>query len=199
MKKYLTKTSLLVIVVFLFNAANFHSADVYQIDAGHTFIQFSVERFGMVDVSGYFRDVSGVIQYDPAVPNAIQAEIIIETASLDSGHEIRDGHLKGEIWLNTAKYPEIKFSTTKVTLDGQKGDAIGDLTIRGVTKEVAFPFEMKGPFTDPTKNTTIAITGSLIVDRQDFGLSFSKILDANVPFIGNEVRIDISSLAAIKK
>ena len=199
MKKYLFKISLLVIVLFLFNAANFHSSAAYQIDAGHTFIQFSVERFGMVEVTGHFREVSGTIRFDPNLPDAIQAEITIHTASLDSGHEIRDGHLKGEIWLNAEEYPEIKFITTEVILDGQIGKAIGNLTIRGVTKEVAFPFEIKGPFTDPTKNTTIAVAGSITINRQDFGLSFSKMIDANIPFIGNEVQIDISTLAVANK
>ncbi len=173
--------------------------EIYQLDPGHTFVSFSVERFGMVMVSGRFTDLAGTVSYDPDQPEATSAEMTIQVNSLYSGHEVRDGHLRGATWLDAEKFPEITFKTRQMEVDGEQTTVVADLTIHGVTKEVTFPVEILGPYTDPTKQTTIAIRGGLTIDRQDFGISFNRTLDNGKLFIGNEVKIHFNALAAVKK
>ena len=167
----------------------------FEFDKGHTFINFSVERFGSARVIGRFNEFNGTLNFDPAKQQILNSELSINANSLDTGHDVRDGHLKGNIWLDTQNYKEIKFSLTSIISRGSSTIAKGNLTIKDITKMIEFPVVIKGPNIDPTKNTTIGISASLKINRQDFGLSFSKLMDNGALFIGNEVIITVEALA----
>lgn len=171
----------------------------FQLDSGHTFINFAVERFMVGEVTGRFNEFSGTIQFDENDWSKFQAEVSIKVESIDTGLEVRDGHLKSDIWLDAAKYPEITFKSKKVEMEEEQLFMTADLTIHGTTQEIRFPFTLKGPFTDPTKSLTIGLTTDLIVNRQDYGIAFSRKMDNGHLFIGNEVKISIRALAAAAK
>ena len=171
------------------------SAQEYTIDPGHTSIQFSVERFGTVQVNGRFNDFSGTVQYDSTLQKIQSADISIDVKSIDTGHKVRDGHLKSEIWLDAEKYPEIQFQTTEVIQSDTGMIAVGSLTIHGTTKPIQIPFERIGPLVDPTKTKAIGISGAITINRQDYGIQFSKVFNDGILFIGNDVHININALA----
>ena len=165
----------------------------YQLDPSHTLIAFNVERFMVGEVTGKFKSFEGSISVSEG--QLATAEVTINTKTLDTDHDIRDGHLKGEMWLDVERHGEIRFVSGGVkSLDGRMW-MDGNLTIKGITKQVSFPFEMKGPFRDPTGAMTIGLVGDLEINRQDYGITFSKTMDNGELFIGNTVSISIRALA----
>lgn len=172
------------------------SVRTYTIDPEHTFITFRVERFTMVKVVGFFPHVEGRVRFAPDDPQSIHAAITIPTDQVYLGNsEGRDGAVRGPAFLNVNEYPSIQFETMRVRPEGAGFVAEASLTIHGTTRRVEFPFRMKGPFTDPTGLETLAVDGSLTIDRQEFGLSFDRKLPNGEPFIGNEVQIKVDALA----
>jgi len=198
MKKILTAAVLTISVFTLINSREIPTeieTAVYEIDPGHTFVHFTVNRFDMVDVVSRFTDVSGRIEFDPDQPQHTTAEILVRTNSLESGFDKRDNAVKGPAFLDVKNYPEIQYVNKKLQQKGDQFVAHGELTIHGTTRSVEFPVTLKGPQKDPTGLTTIAIKGILEINRQDFGLKFDKKLPNGKPFIGNRVKIEINVLA----
>ncbi len=172
--------------------------DTYTLDVGHTYIGFDVERFLVGEVSGRFNDFSAQISMEDQDPTTLQLNATIQVGSLDSNNAIRDGHLKGENWLDAAAYPEITFASSEVIKNEQGGYNIsGDFTIHGVTKKVTFPMEVLGPFKDPTQKIALGIKADFTIDRFDYGIAFNRKMDNGSFFIGNEVKIKIRALALL--
>jgi len=193
----MTRISMLLAVFAVSLTAWTPSPDHYEIDAEHTFITFKVNRFSMVDVVGVFPDASGHITLDLVDMTHTSADITIQTPSVFTGHsDGRDEAVKSAFFLDVENHPTITFKTKRVEVDGKQYTAVGDLTIRGITHEVRFPFTVKPPFKDPTGLTTIAVTGKLTVDRLDYKIfPVNKTLANGAPFIGREVEIEINALA----
>ncbi|MEM7572495.1 MAG: YceI family protein [Bacteroidota bacterium] len=168
----------------------------YQLDAGHTYIGFDVERFLVGEVSGRFNKFSAVISMQADDLSSSQAEVVIQASSLDSNNDIRDGHLRGELWLDTATHPEIHFKSTAIdTTENGELMMSGDFTIKGVTQMVRFPVEILGPFTDPTQHVALGFKADFSINRFDYGIAFDRQMEEGVPFIGEEVKIKIRALA----
>lgn len=201
MKNLLTGAVLTISVFTLINSREIPAeikAATYEIDPGHTFVHFTVNRFDMVDVVSRFTDVSGHIEFDPDQPQHTTAEILVRTNSLESGFDKRDNAVKGPAFLDVENYPEIRYVNKKLQKTGDQYVAHGELTIHGTTRPVEFPVALKGPRKDPTGLVTIAIKGSLEINRLDYGLNFDKKLPSGKPFIGNRVEIEINVLAVKK-
>ena len=192
------KTLVFLFIVICFSQTVI-SQSTYQIDPTHTFVNFEVERFMVGEVTGRFNEFEGSVVYDPDDLAQANIDVTIQVKSIDTGLEIRDGHLKSNIWLNAEKYPEIKFKSKKVYLSGEQILIAADLTIHGITKELTFPVTIKGPFMDPTQTTTLGLSADLIINRQDFGILMDKKMINGHSFIGNEVKISIRALAALKE
>jgi len=169
----------------------------FKLDPVHTLIQFNVERFMVGEVTGAFTEYEGSVKLDDSNSLAV-AQVTIKANSLDTNNETRDGHLTGPRWLNAAEYSEISFKSTEIYKRDGKNMIKGNLTIKGVTQEVNFSYEMKGPFKDPTGVVTLGLTGDLTINRQDYGINFSKVMDNGEMFIGNDVIIKIRALALLK-
>lgn len=168
----------------------------YEIDPEHSFVTMKVNRFALVNVVGFFPEVAGSVTYDASEPLSTTSEVIIQTESLYMGiSEDRDLAIKSPVFLDVENYPEITFKMTSVINDGFRNEAVGELTIHGKTNVIHMPFEVKGPEKDPTGLTTIAISGSLVIDRRDYGITFDRVLASGLPFIGFDVEIEISVLA----
>jgi polyisoprenoid-binding protein YceI len=169
------------------------AGDAYTIDPSHSHVGFAVKHFGVSHVRGRFDDVSGSIVYNDKDVSKSSVEITIATASIDTDHEKRDADLKGEQFLDVENHPHITFKSTRVEKTGDgEFNVVGNLTIRGVTKEASFPFSLVGPLKDPMGMTRLGAEASLKIDRQDYGVKFNKVMDNGGLLVGNTVKIDLS-------
>lgn len=192
--------SVLAALVLAAAPANSPAAETYQLDPAHTFVSFSVAHLGLSRARGSFRDVAGTIQYDSADVTKSSVEVRIKTASVDTDNEGRDQHLRSPDFFDAEKFPEMTFKSRRVERRGQTYVARGELTIKGVAKEVELPFTLSGPIKDPFGGPSrLGVNGSLTIDRRDYGITWSRVMDGGGLFVGNDVTIDISLEASIPK
>ncbi|MEP1096412.1 MAG: YceI family protein [Cyclobacteriaceae bacterium] len=179
----------LLILVFFVSQSN---AQKYVIDPGHSSVQIQVERFGVVDVVGRFKDVSGNITYDESNASKTTADALIKVESYDANNAGGEDAVKSKAFLDAGTYAEISFKSKSVS----NNVLTGDLTIHGVTNEVQLPFTIKGPLLDlPTRKQSIAATASVTINRQDYGISFDRKLPSGASIVGNDVKITLIVLA----
>jgi polyisoprenoid-binding protein YceI len=159
----------------------------WQIDPNHTAAQFSVRHMGISTVRGAFTKVSGSAQYDPADPSKTSVEATIDAASVDTRVSMRDDDLRSPNYFEVAKYPTITFKSKSVQAVGTgKLKIVGDLSIHGVTKEVALDVDgPSAPVTDPRGTSHVGASASTTVKRTDFGVGSSN------PMIGEDITITI--------
>jgi polyisoprenoid-binding protein YceI len=122
-----------------------------------------------------------------------KAVAVIEMASVDTGSDSWDGKLRTPAWFDAAKYPEIRFESRRVRKTGGKWEAVGPLTIHGVTKEITLPFSIEGRFAGPRPDERIGIHATFAFDRRDYGMAWTNNPEAKVA--GNRVTVEISLLA----
>jgi polyisoprenoid-binding protein YceI len=154
-------------------AAAAAQAGNWQIDPNHSSAQFSVRHLGVSTVRGAFTKVTGSAKYDPASPANDSLTASIEAGSVDTRVEMRDNDLRSPNFLDVQKFPTITFQSKSVKASGDgKLQIIGDLTIHGVTKEVALDVEgPSSPIKDPWGNQRIGASASTKVNRKDFGVN----------------------------
>jgi len=170
-------------------------ADVYQIDPQHTDVGFSIRHMVINNVKGSFKDFVGTIEYDGKDPLTIKANGTIKVASIDTGIAQRDEHLRSPDFFDVEKYPDIKFQGERVEKQGEGFALIGKFTMHGVTKEISMPFTISGPIVDPYGKTRIGIETGMTLNRQDYGVNWSKTLDNGGLVVGDDVKIEINAEA----
>jgi len=164
----------------------------YQIDTAHSSAQFSVRHMMISNVRGDFTKLSGTVTYDPASPNTATIEATIDVASIRTREEQRDAHLKSADFFDAEKYPVITFKSTGIAGAEGELEVVGDLTIHGVTREVAL--EVEGPSEeakDPWGNMRIGATATAKLNREDFGLVWNAALETGGVLVGKEVKITL--------
>ncbi len=150
------------------------SAATYEIDTAHSTLNFRAKRMDIVYVYGAFRDITGSIELPGDDLTAGSISLTVKTASVDSGNERRDNHLRSPDFLNSAEIPVMTFESKRVEA-GEAGvfNVVGDLSLHGVTKEVIVPVERVGSGKDPRSGAgLIGFDGSFTIQRSDFGMSF---------------------------
>jgi len=167
------------------------AADEFKIDPVHSTVAFSVKHMVVNTVHGRFNDYNGSILLDEKDPSKSSVDVTIKTASINTDNSQRDGHLKSPDFLDAQKYPEITFKSTSVEKKGDGFVAHGTLTIRGVSKNVDLPFKLNGPI-NAGNATLLGAEASLTINRQDYGVSWSKTLDGGSLVVSNDVKIDIN-------
>jgi len=175
-------------------------AAAWDIDPGHSVASFKVRHLMVSNVPGEFGKVTGVVNYDPADPTKSTVEATIDTTSLTTRQEGRDKHLKSADFLDVEKFPTITFKSKKVEKAGEgKLKVTGDLTIRGVTKEVVL--DVDGPIAPVSAfgGQKSGATATTKINRQDFGVSWNKALDGGGVVVGDEVAINIEVELSLKK
>lgn len=172
-------------------ATSAFAVDEYKIDPVHSRVGFSVDHMVINTVHGRFNDFTGAIQFDGSDIAKSSVNVSIKTASINTDNERRDTHLRSSDFLDAANFPEITFKSKSVEKKGAGYVAHGTLTIRGVAKDVDLLFELKGPVNMGGKNL-LGATASLTINRQDFGVSWSKALDKGQLVVGNDVKIEIN-------
>jgi polyisoprenoid-binding protein YceI len=171
----------------------------YQIDPAHSAAHFSVRHMMISNVRGEFTKVSGTVQYDAANPANSSVEALIETASINTCEPQRDTHLKSADFFDVEKFPEIAFRSKSVAAGDGELQVKGDLTIHGVTREVALTVEGPTPEAkDPWGNQRIGASATTKINRKDFGLGWNVVLEAGGVLVGEEIKISID-LEAVRQ
>ncbi|QDE84041.1 YceI family protein [Myxococcus xanthus] len=171
----------------------------WNIDTTHSGIHFSVRHMVIAKVRGSFRKYSGAVSLDEQDVTKSSVAVTIETASIDSGVEQRDNHLRSPDFFDVEKFPSITFKSTKVEKASGNGLKVtGNLTIRDVTREVVLDAEQLGVGKDPWGNVKAAFEAKTSVDRRDFGLTWNQALETGGVLVGEkiEIAIEVQSVKA---
>ncbi|MEE8486335.1 MAG: YceI family protein [Acidimicrobiia bacterium] len=167
----------------------------WDIDPAHTMAEFVARHLMVTKVRGVFGAVTGYIDVAEN-PEDSRVEIVIEAASVSTGSEDRDTHLKSEDFFDVETYPEIRFVSTAVQPDGVSWKLIGDLTIRGVTKPVTLDFEFHGVADDPWGASKGAFSATTEVMREDWGLNWNVALDSGGVLVSKKIVFEIEVQAS---
>ncbi len=167
----------------------------WDVDPAHTAAEFIGRHLMVTKVRGAFATVAGFIDVAEDIAES-KVEIVIETASVSTGAEDRDGHIKSEDFLDVEKFPEMRFVSTDVRSNGDSWELIGDLTIKDVTKPVTLDFEFLGIIDDPWGNPKAAFSATSEVLREDWGLNWNVALDAGGVLVSKKITIEIEVQAS---
>jgi polyisoprenoid-binding protein YceI len=191
MKRFAIILSLLfaLLVPALASAA----VSTWAIDADHSSVQFKVKHLMVSNVKGNFNKFSGAVTIDDADITKSKVDVTIDAASIDTANAKRDEHLRSPDFFDVAKYPTLKFVSTKVAKAGEgRLKVTGNLTIHGVTKEVVLDVEGPSPAVkDPWGNTKSGASATTKINRKDFGLTWNKALETGGMVVGEEVLITL--------
>ena len=166
-------------------------ADTYTVDRAHSEAAFQVRHI-FTKVRGTFRDFSGTINFDKAQPANSSVEFRIKTASIDTGNQKRDDHLRTADFFDVANHPEIVFKSTKVVPKGANAfEVTGDFTMHGVTKSITLPVTFLGE-QKFMKGTKAGFETALTINRKDYGLNWNRALEGGGVLVGEDVEIAIN-------
>jgi polyisoprenoid-binding protein YceI len=164
----------------------------YVLDKAHTEVGFVARHLIGTKVRGRFTDFDGTITIAER-PEDSKVEAVVQAASIVTGTDMRDDHLRTNDFLDVPNHPTLTFASTGLTkVSDTEWKLAGDLTIRGVTKPVVFDLEFHGagPGMQPGSEV-VAFSASTEIDRRDFGVSFSGVLEGGSIVVGNKVRIEL--------
>lgn len=164
----------------------------WAVDAVHSSVAFSARHMMIAKVRGTFSRLEGRLQIPggTVIPEYMAAEI--DAGSVNTLEKQRDDHLRSYDFLDVEKFPLLTFSSTSVQKIGDTAfNVTGDLTIRGIKKNVTFLVQVEGQGIDPWGNRRIGYTAKLRIDRRDFGLTFNQALETGGVLVGNDVDIEL--------
>ena len=169
------------------------SQTTWNLDPAHSAAEFKVKHMMISNVKGSFRALSGVLNLDEADVTGSSVEAFLPVATLSTGDEQRDGHLKSADFFDAEKFPTITFKSNEVKRTGEGEYAVtGDLTLRGVTKPVTFAVEgPSAPGKDPWGNLRIGLSATTRINRKEFGLTWNSALEAGGVLVGDEVGLTL--------
>jgi polyisoprenoid-binding protein YceI len=181
-----------ILTLVLITATGLAGAAEYSIDQAHSDVSFKVRHL-VSKTSGQFTDFDGAIVADFSNLDASSVNFTIQAASIDTKNEDRDKHLRSGDFFDVEKYPEITFTSSKITKASESSYAVtGTLTMHGVSKTVTLPVIFLGEVEDPWGNTKAGFEISTTIDRKDYGIVWNKTLDAGGLLLGDEVEITIN-------
>jgi polyisoprenoid-binding protein YceI len=202
MMRKISKVFLLVGMVFSvgvgYATGSFAEMAKWNLDHDHSTVGFQVAHMVVSKTNGKFTDYSGVVKMDPEAEEFKTIDAVIQTASVTTDHQKRDEHLRSPDFFDVQKFPTMTFTMRSYTKTGDDYTAVGDLTLLGVTKEITLVGTFNGVAQDPWGNTRAGFTAAGTINRKDFGMKFSKLLDNGGMLVGDEVRI-ILEIEAIKE
>ena len=199
MKSLLRKTLLtaLTFVSMTAFAQKKLEAGKYTIDPMHSKVGFEVTHLMISTVEGRFKDFSGNFAIDEKFDKS-KLEAEANVASIDTGVEKRDGHLKSPDFFDASKYPKMTFKSSSISGTPESFKMVGDLTIKGKTKKVTFDTKYTGSAVDGYGNLKAAFAGSTKISRKEFGLTWNQAVEAG-PIVGDEITIELKIQGAKEK
>lgn len=164
----------------------------WAIDPTHSEIGFKIKHLMFTNVYGRFETFEGFAETDEYGENIQNITFTADASSVNTGNSDRDGHLKGQDFFDTEKYPKINFTSVELRWIGEKNyNLIGDLTIRDTTKQVSLLVENNGTMVDPWGNTKMGFSVTGKINRVDFGLTWNSPLEAGGVLVGEDVKFNI--------
>jgi polyisoprenoid-binding protein YceI len=166
----------------------------YTLDVSHTRLGFSARHAMVTTVRGQFKEFSGTAHVDTQNPADSKVELTIDTASVDTGNDQRNGHLVSADFFEVETHPQITFVSTEVERAVDAGETTwvitGDLTIKGTTKPVTIEFEQTGSARDPFGNLRVGFEGSTAINRKDWGLTWNAALETGGVLVSDRIKLD---------
>jgi len=179
----------------VYNGLEVPAPGTFVLDPAHTRVGFVAKHLMVAKVRGHFAEMAGSVTLAEN-PLDSTAEATIQVASITTGAEDRDAHLRSSDFFEIEKYPTMTFSGAKV-LDASRGTfhVVGNLTIKGITRPVELEVEYDGFARDPWGNERIALTATTEIDREDFGITWNVALETGGVLVGRKVKIEIEAEA----
>jgi len=163
----------------------------WAIDPAHSHVGFSVRHMMISTVKGRFGDVAGTVVLDQDL-TAASVEATIGVTSIDTREPQRDGHLRSGDFFDADQFPTITFNSRRVTIAApDKLTVTGDLTIKGVTREVVLEVIEEGRGKDPWGGERAGFTAHTAINRRDFGLTYNQVLETGGVLVGEEIKITL--------
>lgn len=167
-------------------------AGVYDLDGAHTSVEFVGRHLMITKVRGRFNDVRGRITIAEEPENS-RVEVEISAASLSSGNDDRDAHLRSPDFFDVERYPTITFTSTAVTaLPDSTWEVVGDLTVRDTTRPVTLQVDFDGADISPVGDERIGFSAATDINREDFGLTWNLALETGGLLVGKTARIELA-------
>ncbi len=141
----------------------------------------------LMNADGRFARFSGDVMVDPAVLAGARVSLTIDTASLDTGIEMRDNHLRSSDFFDVERFPTVAFQSVRVEAAGRRATVVGRLTLHGVTREIAVPIDVQ------ITSAALVASGEFIVNRGEYAMNYNSFLNP----IGNEVRVAFTFRARV--
>ncbi len=161
----------------------------WNLDKDHTTLGFQVVHMVVSKTKGKFTEYSGTVEMDVEKQEFKTFEAVIQTASVTTDHQKRDDHLRSADFFDAKTFPTMTYKMKTYTKSGDQYTAIGGLTLLGVTKELTLVGTFNGVAQDPWGNTRAGFTAEGSLNRKDFGMKFSKLLDNGGLMVGDEVKL----------
>lgn len=164
----------------------------WQLDPSHSHVGFAVKHLMVSTVRGEFRTYTGTLELDPADLTRSRVTAEIDVASIDTREEKRDEHLRSADFFDAEHHPKITFESTRIErVDDETFRVVGNLTIRGNTREVTLEAEYAGIQKDPWGGTRTGFSLSGQIDRREFGLTWNAALETGGLLVGEKVKLQI--------
>lgn len=172
----------------------------WDVDPDHSIIEFRVAHMVVSKTAGRFMDYSGFVEMDPEAKTFKAIEATINTASVNTNQEKRDAHLRNADFFDVEKHPTMTYKMKSYKKHGDGYSAVGDLTLRGVTREITLVGNFNGVTKDPWGNQRAGFNGESKLNRKDFGMVWNKTLDSGGLVVGDDVqiRLDIECIKSKK-
>jgi polyisoprenoid-binding protein YceI len=167
----------------------------WQLDTAHTVVSFTGKHMMITKVRGIFKGVTGTIEFNESDPARSRVEVSIPAATVDTGVDQRDAHLRSADFLDTEAYPTLTFVSTSIAPKRDRWAITGDLTIRGVTRSVVLDAEALGVVTGMDGRRHAGFEATTTIKRSDWGLSWNVGLEAGGWLVSDDISIDLEVAA----
>ncbi len=193
MGRVFPRTTIVAGLAAIFSLPVLAATSNWQIDPAHSSAQFAVKHLAISTVRGAFSSVKGAVQLDDKDITKSSVDVTIDVSTVDTREPNRDKDLRSDHFFDVEHFPTMTFKSKKVEqLAPGKLKVTGDLTIRGVTKEVVLDLEgPTAPIKDPWGNQRMAATATTKINRQDFGVKWNAVMDNGGVVVGDDVSITI--------
>jgi polyisoprenoid-binding protein YceI len=163
----------------------------WSIDPAHSLVEFSAKHMMFTTVKGRFTAITGLILDVADDPTRSSVEAEIQTASLSTGDDKRDGHLRSADFLDVETYPTVTFKSTRVDGTRDRFHVTGDLTIRGITRQVTLDAEFQGTGKSPWGQAVAGFAAQTTINRKDFGLNWNVALETGGVLVSDTIKISL--------
>jgi polyisoprenoid-binding protein YceI len=175
------------------------AVSTWNIDPVHSAAEFAVKHMMVTTVKGRMNIAQGTLRIDEGEPARSQIEATIDAASVNTGVETRDAHLRSDDFFSAERFPTLSFRGTKVErIENENWRMTGDLTVRDVTRSVVLDVEFEGRGIDAYGNDRAGFTATTKISRKDFGINWNAVIEAGGVAVGDTVKIELR-IAAVRQ